>query len=87
MQSIFDVINYSDSSPFIYCLMTLPATFNGEEPPVHEEQQRLKQLHIEPSNWKSVKALPTTLIVAKFVSVYLAPSNIYVDLAMALCSL
>ncbi len=32
-------------------------------------------------------ALPTALIVAKFASVYLTPSNISVDLAMALYSL
>ncbi|MEM3248807.1 MAG: hypothetical protein QXL00_03395, partial [Conexivisphaerales archaeon] len=29
-------------------------------------------------------ALPATLIVEKLVSVYLVPSNIYVDLAMSL---
>ncbi|MEM0145587.1 MAG: hypothetical protein QXW72_05760 [Conexivisphaerales archaeon] len=48
-------------------------------------------LDIEPGNWKSVSlmpsSLPTALIVAKFVGVYLAPSNISVDLAMSLYSL
>ncbi|MEM3702013.1 MAG: hypothetical protein QXH93_04735, partial [Conexivisphaerales archaeon] len=43
------VINYSDSSPSMYCLMTLlfflnykalPATSNGEELSIHEEQLR-----------------------------------------------
>ncbi len=46
----------------------LPATYNGEEPPGHEEQQGLKQLYIKPGNWKGVSltpsSLPTTLIVA-----------------------
>ncbi len=66
--------------------MTLPATFNGEEPSAHEEQQRLKQLHIEPGNWKGVN-LANSAYRVKFVGIYLAPCYIFVDLTVSPCSL